>query len=197
MANNLKVYKQTKLGKFLYNITNKAGLFLAHHKVLFYILSYTWGILSTLGGWAIFLFVLIFKRKSIVEKGKFFTARYIIFGNNWGGLECGTTFLVAGNMSKNYTIHSKCHELGHTYQAAVWGPFVLFLFYFPSVIRYWYQRLSKHNKPVPYDCIYFEKSASYIGETLLTEKTGKDYYYYLQDDTFFMNYHFGKDLEEK
>jgi hypothetical protein len=79
-------------------------------------------------------------------------------------------------MSDAYTLHTKCHELGHTYQNALWGPFTIFLVAIPSAIRYWYQIIrEKQGKPnKPYDSVYFEGSASYIGETLYQEQRGND-----------------------
>ena len=187
-------YKRSKFGDFMYKITVSSGLFVARRKWLFYLLSYTWGLLTTIAGWVILAFVRIFLKKKIFDKSKFFTAHYIILGNNWGGVECGTNFLVAGNMGKDYTTHTVCHEYGHTCQAAVWGPFVLFFFYIPSVIRYWYQvkRDKKKLPNVPYDLAYFEGSASFIGQQLLSEKEGKDYFYYTEN--FKKNPNYGKKL---
>ena len=112
-------YTRTKFGEFMHKITVKSGLFVAHKKWLFYILAYTWALPITIAGWVILAFVRVFLKKKVVEKGQFFTAKYVIFGNHWGGLECGTNFLLADGMGKDYTLHCKCHELGHTYQAAV------------------------------------------------------------------------------
>ena len=193
---DVTTFKRTKFGEFMYKISVKSGLFVARRKWLFYLLSYTWGLITTIAGWVILGFVSIFMRKTTVEKGKFFTARYIIFGNNWGGLECGTNFLVADCMTEPYTIHSKCHEYGHICQSAVFGPFVLFLFYIPSVCRYWYQRIrDKKNLPnTPYDLAYFEASATKIGETMLSQKEGKDYFYYT-DGLITKNKNYGKVIE--
>lgn len=187
---------RTKIGQFMYNITNAGGLFFAHHKVLYYISSYTWGLLLTLVGWGMFVFSRLLLRKKIVEKGKFFTAHYAILGDNWGGVSIGSNFLVADNMGEAYTLHTKCHELGHTYQNALWGPFTIFLVALPSAIRYWYQNIrAMKNKPnKPYDLVFFEGSATYIGETLLSEKEGKDYFYYTDD--FKKNPNYGKEISK-
>ena len=175
--------KETKIGRWLFKKISLLSIGVARKRWLFYLLSYTWGILTTLAGWAMYLFVLIFRRKSIVEKGKFQTAHYLVFGNNWGGLEAGTNFLAADKMGKDYLTHTKCHELGHTYQNAVQGPIAIFLIFIPSVIRYWVQeiRSRKGKQNMPYDSIWFEKSASFIGEQLLTETTGICYFYYEND----------------
>lgn len=189
-------YKRTKFGDFMYKITINSGLFVARHKWLFYLLSYTWGILTTVVGWIILAFVRVFLRRKIVEKGQFFTANYTIFGNNWGGFSFGTNFSVAGNMGDNFTLHCKCHELGHTYQAAVFGPFVIFFFYLPSLFRCLYQKRRDDKKLPndPYDLAYFEASASHIGQVLLSKKESKDYFYYTDD--FKRNPNYGRSFKE-
>lgn len=186
MGNELK---RTKLGEWLFNSVNKVSLYIAYHKVLFYILSYTWGLITTLFGWIVYLFLRIFFKNKIQLKGKFFTARYIMLFDEWGGLELGTNFILAGNMGKYFTEHTKCHELGHTYQNAALGPFAIIFIFIPSVIQYWIQRLRKdQSKNKPYDLIWFEGSATYIGETLLSNLEHKDYHYYNEQYQFNNNY---------
>ena len=189
-------YKRTKFGDFMYKITVSSGLFVARHKWLFYLLSYTWALLTTIVGWIILGFVRVFLKKKINEKGQFFTAKYTIFGDNWGGFSFGTNFSVAGNMGENYTLHCKCHELGHTYQSAVFGPFVIFLFYLPSLFRCLYQASRDKRKlpNTPYDLAYFEASASEIGQVLLSKKEWKDYFYYTKN--FEKNLNYGRSLKE-
>lgn len=157
--------ERSQIGDDLYYLVFLASKFLMRHMWLYHILNYTWGILTTIAGWIMLTFVDVFMKKSIFEKGKFGPSRYIIFGDNWGGLECGTNFLVAGNMGDDWTLHTKCHELGHTFQNAVLGPFAIFISFIPSVIRYWYQeirsRKGKENKP--YDQAWFEESATDVG----------------------------------
>lgn len=98
----------------------------------------------------------------VVEKSKFGPAHYAILGNNWGGVSLGINFFVADKMGKDWTLHTKKHELGHTFQNAIFGPFAIFLIYIPSCIRYWYREFSKKVQP-PYDLIWFEGSATEIG----------------------------------
>lgn len=124
----------------------------------------------TLLGWVSYAFVyLIFKQK--IKAWKFGPCYYIMIGNNWGGLEMGKCFFVAYNMGDSWTLHTKCHEMGHTFQNAILGPFMIFLVSIPSAIRYWYQRIrtkkGKSNKA--YDLIWFEGSASEIGEYFYKE----------------------------
>ncbi len=156
---------RTNYGKFMFNFTVKGADFLIKHMWLYYILSYTWGIITTTIGWIVYLFTRIFLFKIIKEHGRFGPCCYVMLGNNWGGLEMGTTFLIADEMGDKWTLHTKCHECGHTFQNALLGPFAIFLSFIPSFIRYWYQTVAKKkNKKVkPYDQIWFEGSATTIG----------------------------------
>ena len=64
-------------------------------------------------------------------------------------------------MGKEWTLHTKQHELGHTFQNAILGPFFIFLVSIPSAIRYWLHRFNKLNHD--YDFAWFEGNASYFG----------------------------------
>lgn len=158
--------ERTKIGTSLYNMTVKWGEFLNKHMWLYYLLNYTWGIIMTLVGWAIIFFTHLFLSKNIVESGKFGPCHYVMIGDNWGGLELGVNFLIADKMGESWTLHTKMHESGHTFQNALFGPFAIILIFIPSAIRYWYQRIrtkmGKDNKP--YDSIWFEGSATTVGE---------------------------------
>ena len=161
--------KRTKLGQFFYDITLKANKFLMKHMWLYYLLNYTWGAITTILGWIIVPIVDICTNKAGNENGKFGPCYYVLFGNNWGGLELGTNFLVSGKMGEEYTLHTKQHETGHSFQNAVWGPLAIFLIYLPSVFRYWYQNI-RYNSGLAntkYDLIWFEGNDS---------ETGKYYY---------------------
>ena len=97
----------------------------------------------------------------IIESGKYGPCHYLILGNNWGGLELGTNFLVAGGMGDYWTQHTKEHESGHTFQNAIWGPLAVFLIFIPSCIRYWMDVKGKLKSE--YDAIWFEGNATTIG----------------------------------
>ena len=153
--------RRTKYGRFMFNITLKASRFLMKHMWLYYLLNYTWGILTTIGGWLVIGFIKIFFRKKIIELGKHGPCHYLILGNNWGGLELGTNFLVAGGMGDYWTQHTKEHESGHTFQNAIWGPLAIFLIFIPSCIRYWMDVKGKLKSE--YDAIWFEGNATTIG----------------------------------
>ena len=157
--------QRTAYGKFMFKITLNASKFLMGHMWLYYLLSYTWGLLTTLLGWIGYLFVRIFLCRKIVDKGKFGPCHWLMFGDKWGGLEMGTNFFIADNMSDYWILHTKEHELGHTFQNAVLGPFAIVLVFIPSFIRYWHQEIRerKHKDNKPYDLIWFEGSASTIG----------------------------------
>lgn len=189
-----ETYKRTKIGQIFFNAIVKAGLFVARRKVLFYLLSYTWGIITTVIGWLMFGFAKLFLRKSISYSGKFFTSFFNALGYSWGGVSMGQCFFFSVNYTDEYEIHLKCHELGHSYQSAVLGPFALLFVSLPSVIRYWQQNIAtKKNKPTkPYDLAWWEGSASEIGETLLSESTNKDFHFYTKE--FKKNPNFGKEL---
>lgn len=153
--------ERTAYGRFMFNITLHASRFLMKHMWLYYILNYTWGLLTTIVGWIILGFVRLFLRKKVVEHGKYGPCHYAIFGDSWGGLEIGINFLVADNMGTYWTQHTKEHESGHTFQNAIWGPLAIFLIFIPSFIRYWLDRAGKIKKD--YDAIWFEGNASTVG----------------------------------
>ena len=148
-------YQRTKLGSFMYNFTIKCGVFLCRHKWLYYILNLTWGVFLTLIGFILSLIMLISIHKPTKYHGTFY---FITRAKNWGGLEMGMIFLV----SRNNQEHTVMHELGHTYQNAILGPFMLFSVSIPSAIRYWYRKFKKTTKD--YDCIWFEGGASDLGK---------------------------------
>lgn len=87
---------------------------------------------------------------------------YFSLGAYWGGVSLGCTFI--RDTTSNNTIEP--HEYGHTFQNAILGPFFPFLVAIPSFIRYWYQEIrhkkGKTNKP--YDGVWFEDSATTIGD---------------------------------
>lgn len=87
------------------------------------------------------------------------------FGDNWGGLEAGLFIFVANNMGDEWYLHTRCHEYGHSYQNALFGPFTIFIVSIPSIYRYWRNiyRIKHNIDDVPYDLAWFEGSASDLG----------------------------------
>lgn len=153
--------EMTKAGKFMFNLSIKGGLFLHKHMWLWYILTFTWGLPLTLMGAFISLFLVITKHKP----RKFLHCVEFDFGNNWGGLEGGFFTFVANNMGESWTLHTRCHEYGHSFQNALFGPFTIFIVAIPSAIRYWVRifKQKKNKACKPYDAIWFEDSASQLG----------------------------------
>jgi hypothetical protein len=129
-------------------------------KILYWIVSLTWGGLMTFIGLIIALVLLITGHKPY----KFGYTFYFKVGKSWGGLELGGLFITDSNPS----LHTLCHEHGHGLQNLWWGPLFPFVIGIPSAIRYWYREIKYHRKgkvpPTTYDSIWFEGQASRLGE---------------------------------
>ena len=97
----------------------------------------------TLIGWIVFGFVQLVFKKKIVESKSWGPCLYAILFDNWGGVTLGTSILIADRMGADWTLHTKCHECGHSFQNAIWGPFTIFLISIPSAIRYWARNIKK------------------------------------------------------
>lgn len=124
-------------------------------KKVYYLLSFTWGILvSAVGMLVSALFLITGHRPSRNLYGWYFT-----FGTGWGGFSVGPCTV----MCKDWTSNIPSHEFGHSVQNCFFGPFMIFLVIIPSVCRYWYREL-KHITEPPYDSIWFESSATALGE---------------------------------
>lgn len=151
--------KRTKYGQLMYNLTYKGGRFLEKHIYLYYILACTWGIIATSIGLIITLVLLCCGCKPY----KYHRVYYFKIFKWWGGMSIGLMF-VRDKMSNESV--SK-HELGHTYQNALLGPFFIFLVAIPSAIRYWYRTLTRKTLTTSYDDIWFEDSATKLGTTVV------------------------------
>ena len=136
-------------------------------RVLFYILSFTWGFIPSFIGLIMLIPFFISKRYKIYS-GRIYGIFPKSFGDDWG-FEMGCFYFVANNNADvtgmNIGLHM--HECGHGIQNIIFGPLMLLLVSIPSMIRYWY-RESKINKGKgsslkPYDDIWFEAQASYFG----------------------------------
>ena len=125
-------------------------------RILFYIISFTWGGIMTVIGLVVLLVTLPFGKFGIYH-GRI----YKRIGKNWGGLELGCFFLT----DKTPTEHTKSHETGHGIQNIIFGPLMPFAVCIPSAIRYWYRIYSKKPQP-PYDSIWFERWATKLGEKI-------------------------------
>lgn len=139
--------------------------------VLYYVLTFTWGILmNIIGVFATMVtsacggYVYIKHGRVIVEIGKC-----------WGGVTFGN-FIIVDLTSDNSII---AHEIGHSIQNAFMGPFFPFLVGIPSVVRYWYREFlwRKHRdrwRRLPdYDAIWFEHDATVRGEAFVKSREEK------------------------
>lgn len=84
-------------------------------------------------------------------------------GHGYGGFSIGLTFVVSRESGESV----RRHEFGHSVQNAVLGPLMPIAVSLPSVMRYWYRELcARLGKAVttPYDGIWFEASATALGE---------------------------------
>lgn len=127
-------------------------------RVLFYILSFTWGICVTLIGLIIILFSIPFKKVH-----SYHGRLYAVWGKNWGGFSAGPFFVIGENCEG-----CNSHECGHGLQNIIFGPFMIFLVCIPSIVRYWYLELKYYRQgkvaPKPYDSIWFEHMATAWGK---------------------------------
>jgi hypothetical protein len=131
------------------------------NKLLFYLLSFTWGLPMTLIGCvvAIVLLMLGYKPK------KWGYCYYFEVGKNWGGIELGLIFIV----NQNALSSIKSHELGHSQQNCMLGFLMPFLVCIPSATRYWYREYlvrsgkKKYFELPDYDSVWFESQASTLG----------------------------------
>lgn len=129
-------------------------------KILYWIISLTWGGLMTFIGLIVALVLLVTGHKPY----RFGYTFYFKVGKSWGGLELGGLFITDSNPS----LHTLCHEHGHGLQNLWWGPLFPFVIGIPSAIRYWYREIKYYKKgkqpPTTYDSIWFEGQASRLGE---------------------------------
>ena len=129
-------------------------------KTVFWLLSWTWGIVMTLIGTIIIGALRIFGYKPY--RNQYGWACEI--GENWGGLEIGPYCLV----NKNPSQHTLDHEFGHALQNCYFGPFMIFIS-LASAARYWYReylvgvKKKKYSELNDYDVIWFENMASTWG----------------------------------
>lgn len=130
-------------------------------KTMFWILSWTWGFVMTLIGSIVFIVLRIAGYKPY--RNQYGWAFEI--GENWGGVEIGPYCIV----NKNPSQHTLDHEFGHALQNCYFGPYMPFIS-LASAARYWYREYlikvkgKKYSELTPYDGIWFEGTATYLGE---------------------------------
>ena len=137
-------------------------------RILFYIISFTWGGIMTTIGLVVLLVTLPFGKFEIYH-GRI----YKRIGKNWGGVELGCFFLC----DKSADEYILADESGHGLQNCLWGPLMPFVICIPSAIRYWYREFiwhfnkEKFNKLPEYDAIWFEGQATKWGKKyVITDK---------------------------
>jgi hypothetical protein len=128
-------------------------------KIVFYIFSFTWGIVMTLAGLLV-AGVLLLAGKRPKKHGWCY---YFEVGENWGGFNLGIIFLTSSNPPES----TKNHEFGHAIQNIMWGPLMPFVITIPSAIRYWYRELRFYRRGksplTSYYDIWFERNANELG----------------------------------
>lgn len=138
--------------------TFKAAKWLMKHKLIYYALQFTWALPMTLIGFLVFFVVSPFS-----EIAHDTGVIHLRIGKSWGGVSIGVTTITDTTSIDKVS----WHELGHTYQNALYGPFMPFLVSIPSFFRYWWRELKYVRKgltpPTAYDDIWFEGSATEIG----------------------------------
>ena len=131
------------------------------HKILFYIISWTWGLPMTLVGVVGTLGLIITKHKP----RRWGYCWCFEIGRGWGGLSLGPVIIT----SQTATDCAKIHEHGHSIQNCLFGPFMLLVVSIPSVIRYWCRKWAVNNGLVDlndlpdYDSVWYEKQATKFG----------------------------------
>lgn len=128
------------------------------NKSLFYLLSFTWGLPMTIVG-CIVAAVLLASGKKPKKWGY---CHYFEVGEGWGGVSLGMVFLT----SKNPSVHTRNHELGHSHQNCIYGPFMIIISLM-SAGRYWYRQLKYYRygltPATEYDSAWYEGDASKTG----------------------------------
>ena len=142
---------------------DRLGSFVLRHPFLYYILTFTWGLLMTLLGLLVMMSLFIFRRGNIRLEG--YHVYFEFKKDKQWGFSVGMISFI-GRIREHQDKEVLYHEFGHTVQNAILGPLVIFLVYIPSLLRYHYREwLYKHDKPVKtaYDDIWFEDSATTLG----------------------------------
>ena len=96
-------------------------------KILYWVLSFTWGLIPTLIGCFAALVLLCKKQKPTKYKNGY----YYKIGTGWGGINLGPISIVNKYPSESILQH----EYGHSLQNIYFGPLYVFLIAIPSVIR--------------------------------------------------------------
>ena len=139
-------------------------------KPLYFFLSLTWGIITTLAGFFTALVILATGHKP----RRWGYAWYFEVGKNWGGASLGPVFI---KDRTNDSVHLKNHEFGHSIQNCYFGPLMPFIVGLPSSTRYRLRRFKekvlKKSPKTPYDSVWFESQASRLGDDFMKWHEGR------------------------
>ena len=131
------------------------------NRFVFYLLSFTWGLLWTLIGLLTALVVIIIFRKDVYVRRYKGRIRIHLWRDCGFGISMGVVVITAGRLILSKVVK---HELGHTIQAARFGLLFIPLIAIPSGIRYQYRTRTKRPLTVPYNAIWFEGQATRLGD---------------------------------
>ena len=141
----------------------KDPVFAAPARVLFLLLSLTWGLPMTLAGaFAAFFLLITGHKPGIFGRCVLFKLSRAKFGLSLGLF----IFAPEGDMP------TASHEHGHSVQNVYFGPFTPLCVGIPSAVRFWYRKFrSAVKKPcrTAYDHIWFERSATESGLALYSK----------------------------
>ena len=119
----------------------------------FYLLSFIWGFdLSFLG--AILTGILMLCGKTVVKNQYGYAC---LIGKHWGGFTLGPFTFVCEDADEDLL----AHEFGHSLQNCYFGNFQVIITLM-SAVRWWWRHIKKTNLPA-YDSIWFEGTATYLG----------------------------------
>ena len=129
-------------------------------RILFYIVSFTWGGVMSMIGLLAMIFTLPFGEFKIYH-GRLCKR----IGNPyWGGLDLGCFFFISDFNDDSLL----AHEAGHGLQNCLWGPLFPLVIALPSAARYQYRNYISKKYPsvqLPdYDAIWFEGQATQWGK---------------------------------
>ena len=136
-------------------------------KGVFYILSFTWGILMTVIGLIAAAALLVTGHKA----NKYGWCWHIEVGSSDNGVNLGLVFITGSCAST----HTKNHECGHAVQNCIWGVLFPFVIAIPSLTRFWDRKRRQKRGEVlePYDSVWYEAQASDWGNKLINSLDGE------------------------
>jgi hypothetical protein len=127
-------------------------------RAIYYILNFTWGLPMTLIGGLVALVLIIAGEK---PRKRTSGIAFRVWSCDWGGFSLGPV-VVTDTMPTESLVN---HEIGHSCQNAVYGPFMIFIS-IASCVRYWYRELFRDKVTTDYDDIWFEGQATKWGNWL-------------------------------